>query len=71
MTDETKTTPSEGIKPGWQTTEFWLSTLATLVSLAYATGLVHQGTSTEKVLGFVAAALATMGYSVSRAIVKK
>jgi hypothetical protein len=58
-------------KPGYKTTEFWLSAIATLISLAFASGVVSEGSQVEKVVGFIAAALASLGYSVSRGIAKK
>ena len=60
-------------KPGWRTTEFWLSTVATLCGLLYSAEIIgpEETGSGARALGFIAAALSTLGYSVSRAIVKK
>ena len=66
MSEEIKET-----KPGYKTTEFWLSAAATLISLAFASGVISEGSQIEKVVGFIAAALASLGYSVSRGIAKK
>lgn len=66
MSDEVKEA-----KPGYKTTEFWLSAAATLVSLAFASGVISEGSQIEKIVGFIAAALASLGYSVSRGIAKK
>lgn len=66
MSDEIKET-----KPGYKTTEFWLSAVATIISLAFASGVISEGSQIEKVVGFIAAALASLGYSVSRGIAKK
>lgn len=57
-------------KPGWKTTEFWLSTAAALLSAAYASGAIGQGTPLDKALSIVAMALAAAGYSVSRGAAK-
>tara|TARA_R110000824_G_scaffold105995_6_gene250574 strand:+ start:1370 stop:1582 length:213 start_codon:yes stop_codon:yes gene_type:complete len=59
-------------KPGYKTTEFWLSAAAMLIGLAYGSGLLAEaGTSgIEKSVAFVAAALAALGYSASRGSVK-
>ena len=59
-------------KPGYKTTEFWLSSVAMLIGLAYGSGLIAEaGTSgIEKSVAFVAAALAALGYSNSRATTK-
>lgn len=67
MADETTT----GIKPGYKTSEFWLSTLTILIGIAYATGLIPGGSGIDKILGLATSALATLGYTVSRGIVKK
>ena len=59
-------------KPGYKTTEFWLSAVAMLIGLAYGSGLISEaGTSgIEKSVAFVASALAALGYSASRGSVK-
>lgn len=59
------------VKPGWKTTEFWLSAVAVLVGLAYGSGLIGEGTQVDKVFGLVAGGLTAMGYSVSRGMAKK
>lgn len=58
-------------KPGWKTTEFWLASAATIIGLVVASGVVESGGTWDKVVGLVAAALTSMGYSASRAGVKK
>ena len=57
-------TPAE--KPGWQTTEFWLSLIAVLVGTAIASGAVEEGTTLYQALAFIAVALTAMGYQVAR-----
>ena len=61
------------IKPGWRSTEFALSALTALIGLAIAGGLVDiEGSSqVDKIGAFICSALAAVGYSVSRATVKK
>lgn len=76
MADQTVTVTNESpapepIKPGWKTTEFWLSTVVTVIGIMYGTGLIAPGTVWDKIIGFVSAALVAGGYSVSRGIVKK
>jgi len=63
----TTATKSE-TKPGWKTTEFYFSAIAAAISLLYATGLIApEGTSrSERVVAFLAAALASWGYSTAR-----
>lgn len=61
------------MKPGWKTTEFWMTLAASVVGFVYASGIV-EATSTswdDKVIGLVAMVLASMGYAVSRGIAKK
>ncbi len=57
-------------KPGWKTTEFWLSLAAQMVGVLAASGAIATGSIWERMVGVVATALASMGYSVSRAKVK-
>jgi hypothetical protein len=66
MSEETKET-----KPGYKTTEFWLSTVVAIIGIAYASGLISDGSQADKIVGFIATALSTLGYSVSRGIAKK
>lgn len=58
-------------KPGYKTTEFWLTVVATAVGFALTSGLIGEGSQVEKLLGMAAQVLSTMGYSVSRGIAKK
>jgi hypothetical protein len=62
---------SNQIKPGYKTTEFWLTALAMLVSLLFASGIIPTDSSMDKLLGMVAAALGGAGYAVSRGLAKK
>jgi hypothetical protein len=62
---------SENVKPGWQTTEFWLTVIAGAVSMVFASGIVETGTMIDKALGIVAIVLASLGYSVSRGLAKR
>ncbi len=65
MTDQATTT-AVAVKPGYKTTEFWLSLAATLVSTLYASGTIGDGSTWGKALALVATALTAAGYSVSR-----
>ncbi len=60
------------MRPGFKTTEFWL-TLATLIGLMSLAGygMSQQGADTAAIIGALGAALSTIGYSLSRAKVKK
>jgi hypothetical protein len=58
------------IKPGYKTTEFWLSVLAIVVG-----GLVSSGAFVEgpfaQVLGVVQSTLVALGYTVARGLAKR
>ena len=58
-------------KPGYKTTEFWLSVVAALVGLTYASGIIGAETQADKIMGFASSILATLGYTVSRGLAKK
>lgn len=62
---------NNSIKPGWKTTEFWLSVAAAVIGALYASGVVTEGSSLERVLGVIATVLAALGYSVSRGLAKR
>ena len=60
-------------KPGYKTTEFWLSAVATLIGIVLASGAmdtVAADSWVTKVVGGVVAVLAALGYTASRAKVK-
>lgn len=59
------------IKPGYKTTEFWLSTVATIIGLVLASGSVPEAGIVGQVLGGVAGILAQLGYTSSRTKAKK
>ena len=56
-------------KPGYLTTEFWLTLLAYAVSVIAASPLMELPV-VAKVVTVIATILAAIGYQVSRAIVK-
>lgn len=55
-------------KPGYKTTEFWLSLLAVVVSAItpYLTGMPK----TAQIVGIIGAVLTTLGYTTARTSVK-
>jgi len=60
-------------KPGYKTTEFWLSLAATLLGFLMASGLldaVPAESWINKLVGGIVTVLAALGYSASRAKVK-
>lgn len=56
----------DGAKPAWKTTEFWMSVAAAVVSALYASGVVSEGGTVEKIVGVAAMVLAALGYQVAR-----
>ena len=60
-------------KPGWKTTEFYVTLCCVLASLAWGAGIVDADgtTGADKVFGFVCSALAALGYTVSRGLAKQ
>ncbi len=58
-------------KPGYKTTEWWLTLAAVVVGMLIASGIVTEASSFHKALVFCASTLAAMGYQFSRAAVKK
>lgn len=65
------TTTEPTVKPGYQTTEFWLSIAATVIGFAFASGVFPVESSGDKILGLAAVVLSSLGYTVSRTLVKK
>jgi len=59
------------VKPGYKTTEFWLSAIATAVGLLIASDCIPETSAVMKIVGLGAAVLSSMGYSAARASVKK
>ena len=59
-------------RTGIRTTEFWLTATTSLVGLLIMSGIVTpEGAGTaNQITGFIVAALASLGYTVSRGIVK-
>ena len=58
------------VKPGYKTTEFWITVFVTLAGLAMASGLIAPGSTWDKGIGLIVSALASMGYSAARSKVK-
>lgn len=59
------------VKPGYKTTEFWLSFAAVVVGIVVASGVVPADTGWERALGLVVSGLAALGYTGSRLAIKK
>lgn len=59
------------MKPGYKTTEFWLSIAAFVLGAVMSSGAITEGSAAERAVGGVIAILATMGYTASRTTTKK
>ncbi len=64
-------TPAQSAKPGWRTTEFWLSAAAMLLTSLYASGVVPTGGAAATVAAMAVTILGALGYTVVRGAVKK
>lgn len=61
-----ETTTAVATRPGWKTSEFWLTLAAILMSQLYASGVVGDGGTVAKVAGIAASVLGALGYTVAR-----
>lgn len=57
-------------KPGWQSSEFYLSLAAMLVGFVMSAGLFPDGSPVLKALGLAASLLGALGYTVQRGLLK-
>lgn len=67
---EHQTTTSTVTKPGYKTTEFWLSLVAVVLGALASSGSLADGSTAARVVGLAIAALGALGYSVSRGMAK-
>lgn len=58
------------VKPGYLTTEGWLSFLVAALGMAQTTGFVGHGTTAENIVGLAGSVLAAVVYTLSRSHVK-
>lgn len=61
--------PDTIVKPGYKTTEFWLSAIATLFGIALSSGAINTTDETSmvsKIVGGIIAVLAALGYTAAR-----
>ena len=64
---------NDEVKPGYKTTEFWLSLLAILLGFVLSSGVMDatpEDSWITKLIGGAVAVLSTMGYVASRAKTK-
>ncbi len=57
-------------KPGWRSSEFWISLASMIVGALLASGLIADDSTWGKLLGMAAMLLTSLGYQVSRTVVK-
>ena len=60
-------------KPGWKTTEFWITVCVAGASLLWGADVLDpEGTAgADKIFGFVVSSLTALGYTVSRGLAKQ
>lgn len=58
------------VKPGYKTTEYWLTKLALVLTALYATGVIPTSGTAAQVAAIAASALGVLGYTVLRSSVK-
>jgi hypothetical protein len=68
MTDTPTPNPQ---KAGFRTSEFWLSTIATLAGILLASGALTEGGTAAQITGGILAVLASLGYTASRTSLKQ
>lgn len=61
----------EEVKPGYKTTEFWLSLVACVIGALVASGMFPDESPGMKIAGLAMTTLAALGYTTSRFMVKK
>jgi hypothetical protein len=64
---------TEEVKPGYRTTEFWLSTLAMIVGSVMASGVLDSLDESNwivRVIGGIVVVLSALGYDATRSKVK-
>ena len=57
-------------KPGYKSTEFWLSTAVTVIGLVIASGAIEETSTWGQILAYGMSTLTTLGYTASRGKVK-
>jgi hypothetical protein len=58
------------MKPGYKTTEFWLSLAAILIGVLISSDVIPVEHPIAKLLGIAASVLGALGYQVSRSLAK-
>jgi hypothetical protein len=58
------------MKPGYKTTEFWLTTAASVLGAVTASGVIPSDSPFAQIVGLIVSLLATMGYQYQRGVEK-
>ena len=58
-------------RPGWQTTEFWLSLAAIVCGALINSGLLPEAHPAAQVVGMIAVILGALGYTGGRVAIKR
>lgn len=58
------------LKPGYRTTEFWMSTVAVGLGTLLASGAIETGSHWEQIIGVVIAGITAVGYTGARSAIK-
>lgn len=58
------------MKPGWKTTEFWLSLAALFIGAIVASGIVPATGPWSQVVGIITSVLGALGYTAARGFSK-
>lgn len=57
-------------KPGWKTTEFWLSLVVIIIGALLSSGLLEGTGKWQQIVGAIASVLTALGYTWTRGRVK-
>lgn len=58
------------MRPGWKTTEAWLTGLVAMLVALQESGLLPHASQAERIVGLIVAGAAVLGYTGARAHVK-
>jgi hypothetical protein len=59
------------MKPGWQTSEFWVGNVIHFISFLTVSGVIAPNSTAAKVAALIGSAIAFVGYAAGRAVIKK
>jgi hypothetical protein len=62
---------TETVKPGWKTSELWLSVAAMVIGAVVASDVFSEGSTGMKITALISSALVAMGYTGARMNIKK